>query len=346
MRERQQNSTSHPLSFLMVSSSDHLTGVTGITPTVTISKDGGAFAAPSGAVTELANGWYSLAGNATDRNTLGAFLLHATGTGCDPMDRDYTIVGYDPFNGVNLGITAVPNAVAAASGGLPTVGTSTGQINPDGTGKVSLAAASIDIPTFTPAAWEVLTRRIVATGTTSPVTADTYKIGGFDSNNNIYYVSTTLGTPAYMWNNGSGWTISTTLLTNGASYFTTGSSANVLGPYTAQGSATGTPSVTFKGGAMLDALQLSGPVAANITANNDKTGYSLNLSQTLSGVARALDSIADGALTVGDSLMCSIGDAAGKESVSGTIYLVQTPYTGTTIRTFTLNNSTTPTSRS
>jgi hypothetical protein len=131
MRERQQNTTAHPITFLMVLSSDHTTGATGISPTVTLSKDGGSFAAPSGAVSEIGNGWYALAGNATDRNTLGAFLVHATGTGCDPMDVQYTITGYDPFDAVRLGLSSLPNVAAGAAGGLPTG---------DASGRVALSA--------------------------------------------------------------------------------------------------------------------------------------------------------------------------------------------------------------
>jgi hypothetical protein len=97
MKDRQQNSTNYPMPFLLVSSTDHITPVTGATPTVSISKNTGAFSAPSGSVNEIGNGWYALAGNATDRNTLGEFLIHATATGADPADDRYTIVPGDPF---------------------------------------------------------------------------------------------------------------------------------------------------------------------------------------------------------------------------------------------------------
>jgi hypothetical protein len=91
----------------MVSSTDHVTPVTGLSPTVVISKNGGAFASPSGAVSEIGNGWYAIAGNATDRDTLGELLIHATGTGADPVDDRYMIVAYDPFDSVRLGLTAL-----------------------------------------------------------------------------------------------------------------------------------------------------------------------------------------------------------------------------------------------
>jgi len=86
-----QSTTTYPLIFLMVDDTDHVTGKTGLTPTVTISKAGGAFASPAGAVTEIANGWYKVAGNATDNATLGPLILHATGAAADPVDVVYNV---------------------------------------------------------------------------------------------------------------------------------------------------------------------------------------------------------------------------------------------------------------
>ncbi len=91
-----QSSTAQPLIFLMIDSADHISGKTLISPTVTIRKVGGAFGTPAGAVTEIANGWYQVAGNATDTATLGPLLLHATGTGADPTDDRFDVVAYDP----------------------------------------------------------------------------------------------------------------------------------------------------------------------------------------------------------------------------------------------------------
>lgn len=134
LRVRQQNSTSYPILFFLADSSDHVTGKTGLSPTVTVSKDGGAFGSPSGAVSEVANGWYKLAGHATDRNTLGCFALHATGTGADPADALYTIVAYDPIGDAvrGTGGTALPasgtlavNPTLAADQSGVTIGTVT-----------------------------------------------------------------------------------------------------------------------------------------------------------------------------------------------------------------------------
>lgn len=72
--------------FLMISATDHLTGLTGLTPTVQIKKNGGSFAAAAGAVTENAFGWYTVALTVVDTNTEGELAYHITATGADPTD--------------------------------------------------------------------------------------------------------------------------------------------------------------------------------------------------------------------------------------------------------------------
>lgn len=92
-----QSSTQSALLFLLVQSSDHITGLTGATPTVTLSKNGAAFASPAGAVSEIGSGWYKIAGNATDTLVLGPLALHATATGADPCDLiAANIVAFNP----------------------------------------------------------------------------------------------------------------------------------------------------------------------------------------------------------------------------------------------------------
>jgi hypothetical protein len=70
----------------MVDSSDHVTGKTGLSLTITASKDAGSFSSITPTVTELANGWYKLALTSTHTDTLGALALHITATGADPLD--------------------------------------------------------------------------------------------------------------------------------------------------------------------------------------------------------------------------------------------------------------------
>jgi hypothetical protein len=117
MRQRQQNSTIYPVTFFLVGLSDHITGLAGATPVVTISKNGGAFAAVAGAVTEVGSGWYAWAANATDRNALGELAVHIEATGADPVDFKLEIVPWNPFD-ANLGLNRLDAAMtsrAAAS---------------------------------------------------------------------------------------------------------------------------------------------------------------------------------------------------------------------------------------
>lgn len=112
----QQSTANDPLFFFLVLSSDHVSAATGLSPTVTISKNGAAFGSPAGAVTEIANGWYQVAGNATDTNTLGDLLLHAsvaTADNCDLVAAQ--VVAFNPRN-VNLSLTNVSANVAQWNG--------------------------------------------------------------------------------------------------------------------------------------------------------------------------------------------------------------------------------------
>jgi len=56
-------------------------GAAGLTLTVTLSKNGGTFAATSGSVTEISGGWYNLSMTSTDTNTEGSLAWIVTGTG-------------------------------------------------------------------------------------------------------------------------------------------------------------------------------------------------------------------------------------------------------------------------
>jgi len=124
-------------------------------------------------------------------------------------------------------------------------------------------------------------------------------------------------------------------------------------------SGTGTDQISVTSG-RVDAGKISGTTqtardlgAGVLLSSGTGTGQVLltsglvnhNLAQT--GLTpRDLGAVADASLTVGDALIAAICAGAGKESQSSTTYLVQTPNTGTTIRTFTLDSATTPTSRS
>jgi hypothetical protein len=92
MIEIKQSTATLALVFYMVDSTDHVTPKTGLAPIVTLSKNGAAFAAPAGAVSEISGGFYRVAGNATDSSSLGILALKATGTAADPVAMAFAVV--------------------------------------------------------------------------------------------------------------------------------------------------------------------------------------------------------------------------------------------------------------
>lgn len=100
-------------------SSDHVSAATGKTIAVVLSKNGAAFANPSGGATnatEIANGWYYVDLSTTDTGTAGPLIVRGTVSAVDDVETGFTVV-----DAHNAGFDGVPSAVAAASGGLPTV---------------------------------------------------------------------------------------------------------------------------------------------------------------------------------------------------------------------------------
>lgn len=83
--------TARNLMVLMVQSSDHLTGLAGLTLTITASKDGAAFASISPSVTDRGNGWYSVALTTSHIDTAGDLALHITGASADPLDLRFSV---------------------------------------------------------------------------------------------------------------------------------------------------------------------------------------------------------------------------------------------------------------
>ena len=88
--------TARNLMVFMTDSSDHVTGKTGATLTITLSKDGAAFASITPTVTERGSGWYNLALTSTHTNTLGDLVLHITASGADPTDLREEVVAAVP----------------------------------------------------------------------------------------------------------------------------------------------------------------------------------------------------------------------------------------------------------
>ena len=93
---------------LITSTTDHITGATGLTAfTVTLSKAGGTAATITPTITEIGGGRYSVALATGNTGTLGALDLTITATGADPADTHDQVVGFDPTDGSLLGLSGV-----------------------------------------------------------------------------------------------------------------------------------------------------------------------------------------------------------------------------------------------
>ena len=334
----QQAAATQPLVFLLVSSTDHISPVTGASPAVTISKAGAAFAAPAGAVSSIGNGWYQVAGNAADTSALGPLLLHATAAGADPTDCLFPVVAFNPLAAANLGLanldaavssrmaTFTPLTAAAAATAVWTDATAGDFLAAGTPGRILVTQLG---GAFTTAASSVYSAAALANAPTG---------GAAPSAAAIATAVWTDATAADFTAAGSiGKSLSTGGIVPGAAggHFVAG--ANAATTVNLTGNLSGSVgSVTGSVGSVTGNVAGSvGSVSAPVT---------LSLGQVLAA-PRPLDAVADGSITVTDALWSAVCAAAGKEAVVGTTYLVQTPSTGTTIRSFTLDNPTTPSRR-
>ena len=97
--------------------------LTGASITGYRSIDGGSQNTITGTITELANGQYKVALSQADTNGNNIGFLF-TASLAVPIGYSVFTTAADPTDGVRLGLTALPNAAAAANGGLPTVNAS------------------------------------------------------------------------------------------------------------------------------------------------------------------------------------------------------------------------------
>ena len=112
MRDLKQSTAANVMVF-MTDSTDHVTGKTGLTLTITASKDGVAFASISPTVTERGDGWYNLALTTAHTDTLGDLALHVTATGADPSDLVCRIVVLNDISVSDILTGADANPIAA-----------------------------------------------------------------------------------------------------------------------------------------------------------------------------------------------------------------------------------------
>lgn len=108
----QRQNVVQALTFILIDAADHISGLEGAAPTVTLSKNGGANTAAAGGVAEVGNGLYTVAPNAADASVLGSLVLNASAAGADPCVVQYQVVDYNPLN-YTITNTAglLPNAI-------------------------------------------------------------------------------------------------------------------------------------------------------------------------------------------------------------------------------------------
>ena len=109
-----KQSTARNLMVFLTDSTDHVTGLTGATLTISLSKDGAAFASITPTVTERGDGWYSLAMTTSHTDTLGDLVLHITAASADPIDLREQVFALLPGDAVTVSSIGT-NVITAAS---------------------------------------------------------------------------------------------------------------------------------------------------------------------------------------------------------------------------------------
>lgn len=138
-----KNVASQNLAFALVNASTGA-ALTGATVTARRSIDGGAQASATGSVSELGNGQYNLALSQADTNGNHIGIL-LTATNAIPVHFSLVMTAADPTDSVRLGLTALPNAAAGASAGLPVLlHAGTAQAGAAQTITLAAAASAVD----------------------------------------------------------------------------------------------------------------------------------------------------------------------------------------------------------
>jgi hypothetical protein len=108
-----KQSTARNRMVFMTDETDHVSGLPGLTLTITASKNGAAFASISPTVTDRGDGWYNLAYTTSHSDTLGDLALHITATGADPLDLLDEVVVKLPGEAADEWTAVIADSVAA-----------------------------------------------------------------------------------------------------------------------------------------------------------------------------------------------------------------------------------------
>lgn len=300
-----KQSTVYTRTFLMVQTSDHISGITGATVTVNISKAGATGAAAAGAVSEVDSthnpGLYKVALTTADTGTLGDLSFHCTATSADPTDF------VDQVTTQILGDTLTANTTQLA-------------------GQTVTAAAGVTFPSSVSSPTNITAGTITtATNLTNAPTA-----GDFTAT-----MKTSIGT-AVAASAVASVTGAVASVTGNVGGNVTGSVGSVVG---AVGSVTGNV-----GGSVGSVTGAVGSVTGNVGGNVTGSVASVTAAVTVDGTSALTEAYPaqGGALTLAKALY-SMHQLMAQQSVVATT-LTTKKRDGTTVaKTFTLNDATTPT---
>lgn len=137
-----KNVASQGIGFVMASTTTFI-GVAGLTVAVKYSIDGAAQQSGGGSVSDLGGGqyWYAMTQAETNGKMI-SFLFSAALS----VTQEKTIVttAADPTDSVRFGLTAIPNATAGATNGLPLSADSSGNAGLSATTNNAIADALLD----------------------------------------------------------------------------------------------------------------------------------------------------------------------------------------------------------
>jgi hypothetical protein len=103
------------IEFFMVLAADHLTGATGKSPSVALSKNNGAFGAALGTVSEVGYGWYSIKLDPIDSGVVGTLIFHITAADCDALDFAKEVISREDYASLSP-VETVDDAYISVSG--------------------------------------------------------------------------------------------------------------------------------------------------------------------------------------------------------------------------------------
>jgi hypothetical protein len=132
-----------------------------------------------GGFLHIGNGYYRLdLPDAACASGVTGVLVHGTVTGMVVIGCYIQLVAFDPFDTVRLGLTAMPNAAAEASGGLYTRGSGAGQINQQANGRIDVNVHAISEDTTAADNCELMFDGTGYAGGTAKLGVDVVSISG------------------------------------------------------------------------------------------------------------------------------------------------------------------------